>query len=226
MKSKLIFIHILFIVIGSVLLYFSHSLYISTHEFISTSKTKIGTVTELSGSDVYYPHISFETENDKNINFRSSVGTNPPSYSVGDSVEILYDPKNPQNAQIKSFVSQWMGVIGTGSMGIVFFLIGFFWGLNSYKKKKIIEKLKTSGTRLSTNFVRVERNTSTQINGKSPYIIISEYDKDNKKYEFSSENIWFDPTSNINNETITVLVNPQNYLEYYMDTSFLPELQK
>jgi hypothetical protein len=64
------------------------------------------------------------------------------------------------------------------------------------------------------------------VNGRSPYHIISQSPDpaSNTVRVFESENIWFDPSEYIKEETIDVLVDPNNPRKYVMDISFLPKL--
>jgi len=55
-----------------------------------------GTVTELirvesSDSITYKPVIEFNNQNGSLIEFTSSSSSNPPSYSRGETVEVLYE---------------------------------------------------------------------------------------------------------------------------------------
>jgi hypothetical protein len=47
------------------------------------------------GSYSYYPIVRFRTENNTRVEFKDSVGSNPPSYRVGDTVAVLYLADNP-----------------------------------------------------------------------------------------------------------------------------------
>ena len=51
----------------------------------------------------FYPRIRFRTTDGREIYFLSSTGSRPPSYRVNEPVTILYDPRQPSNASIRSF---------------------------------------------------------------------------------------------------------------------------
>ena len=42
---------------------------------------------------------------------------------------------------------------------------------------------------------------------------------------FHSENLWFDPSSFMKRRKVTVLLDPNNPKRYYMDVTFLPQLE-
>jgi uncharacterized protein DUF3592 len=64
-----------------------------------------------SGSSgyTYYPVVRFRTAQNSTIEFKDSVGTNPPSHRTGDKVTVLYLPGDPQRQAIidRGFVLNW-----------------------------------------------------------------------------------------------------------------------
>jgi hypothetical protein len=64
-----------------------------------------------SGSSgyTYYPVVRFRTEGNSTVEFKDSVGTNPPSHRTGDKVTVLYLPGDPQRQAIidRGFVLNW-----------------------------------------------------------------------------------------------------------------------
>ena len=52
------------------------------------------------GGYSYYPIVRFRTEKSTRIEFKDSVGSNPPSYRVGDKVTVLYLADNPSQEAI------------------------------------------------------------------------------------------------------------------------------
>jgi len=220
-----------FATIGLVLLAGAISLYFAKQSFLKRAETVQGKVVELvskrsDNSIMYTPVISFITREGSEIEFASSVSSNPPSYSVGETVEIMYDPKEPNEADINSFSSLWLGVLVLGILGTVFFLIGFAIILYGLKKQKKKQHLLDNGKRIVTTFKEVYINYGLEINGRNPYQISSQWldTETNKMYVFKSENIWFDPKEFIKTEEIKVLINPNDPKKYLMDISFLPAL--
>src|SRR5439155_827275 len=52
------------------------------------------------GGYSYYPIVRFRTETNALVEFKDSVGSNPPSYRVGDKVTVLYLLDNPSQEAI------------------------------------------------------------------------------------------------------------------------------
>ena len=59
------------------------------------------------GCCVYSPVIEFEV-NGQAYSFESSNASYPPAYEVGERVEIIYDPANPNTAQINKWHERWL----------------------------------------------------------------------------------------------------------------------
>jgi len=215
------------------MLFFAYSMYSGTQEFLKTAETAQGTVVDLvesrsSDSVTYAPRVEFTTKNNETIYFQSSSSSNPPSYSRGETVEVLYDAKTPEDAKINGFFSLWIGAIIVGVLGLVFFLIGasiIFFGVS---KNKMIKQLKASGTPILADIKSVNLNSSLEVNGKNPYRITAQWlnSTTNELHIFHSDNIWFDPSDHIESEKISVLIDSEDPSKYYMDISFLPKVAK
>lgn len=85
-----------------------------------------GVVTDLVLSDRggYAPIFQFQPLNGERTTIRSSVSSNPPRFSVGEEVLILYDQESPENAIIQSWATLWLGSTITGFSGLIFGGIG------------------------------------------------------------------------------------------------------
>jgi hypothetical protein len=208
-------------------------IYQSVGSFLAEATKTEGTVVRLdqsrsNDSTIYSPVVQFTNKDGQAIEFVSSTGSNPPSHSEGEKVEILYHPKNPQNAKINDFFSLWGGSIILGSMGGVFFLIGFGIILAGIFKNKKNDYLKKNGTPIETEYQGVELNTALSVNGRHPFQILTQWENPSTSeiHVFTSDNIWFDPTSYIKTKTIRVFIENGKPKKYYVDLSFLPKLAK
>ncbi|MGH4031831.1 DUF3592 domain-containing protein [Actinomycetota bacterium Odt1-20B] len=117
----------LFLVIGLILAGVSIS-------FLRSAERAQGTVVALDwsaghssssrksrGSDepTAYPVVKFESADGRLRTFRSSTGSNPPSYERGDRVEVLYRADSPDDARINGFASLWLLPLIFGGIGLV-----------------------------------------------------------------------------------------------------------
>ena len=221
----------IFATIGLGLLIGAFYLYQDKKAFLKTATVAPGLVVELrasrsDNSTTYSPVVSFTAKDGRQIEFTSSVSSNPPSYSEGESVEIVYNPANPHEANINGFSSLYLGTLILGILGTVFFLVGFLIILSGYLKQKKSKYLLVNGKRITTKFNGVQINSSFAVNGRNPFQICSQWldSTTNELYIFESDNIWFDPTDFVNTKEITVMIDPLNPKEYFMDISFLPKV--
>jgi len=219
--------------IGLALLVGAIAWWFNTRNFIARAAKASGTVVELvevrdsdGGSSTYKPVVNFTATNGTTISFASSYSSRPPAYSVGETVEVLYAPDDPNDARIDGFGSLWLGPVILGGIGMVFSAIGGGLWIAAGIGERRRNWLMAYGTAVQTDFQGVERNTSLKINGRSPWCIVSQWQnpETSKLLVFKSENLWFDPTRYVGGKQLTVLLDPQNLKRYHMDVSFLPEL--
>lgn len=193
---------------------------------ISQGKVIMVTIDKSGKSATYKPVIEFYDHKGIRIEFASFEGSNPPKYTVGDKVEVLFNPENPIDAKINSFFSIWGGVLIMSIVGIVFFVIGCISISKEKKKRAIVNFLKSKGTSIETHFQNVVVNDSCSLNGKHPYQIVSQWlnPATSQIHIFTSDNIWFDPSSYLKNNKIKVIIDSKNAQNYIVDLSFLPSI--
>jgi hypothetical protein len=96
--------------------------------------TTTGTVVRLeesssaeSGCCVYSPVIEFIASNDQTYSFEGDTASDPPAYDVGEKVDVLYDPKDPETAQINKWFERWlMPIILIPTMTLTALIVNFF----------------------------------------------------------------------------------------------------
>jgi len=107
---------------------------IRVRTFINISEKTQGTVilnlykADSEGGGGYTPVFEFRTLQGKKVEFSGNLQTNPPQFKVGQTVEVLYDPEDPEEARINRgfnlyFVPAFLGLFGLvfGGMGTFFF---------------------------------------------------------------------------------------------------------
>jgi hypothetical protein len=102
-------------------------------------ETTTGTVVRLEESDssdggccVYSPVIEFDV-NGQTYSFESDNASDPPAYEVGEEVNVIYHPSDPDTAQINKWTERWLfpiiiipAMLFTALI-LNFFLIRSFW---------------------------------------------------------------------------------------------------
>jgi hypothetical protein len=102
-------------------------------------ETTIGEVIRLEESDsseggccVYSPVIEFDADG-QTYSFEGDNASYPPAYDVGEDVNVIYDPANPDTAQINKWTERWLfpiiiiPVMLIGALILNFFMIRSFW---------------------------------------------------------------------------------------------------
>ena len=90
--------------------------YTSSSRFLSHATSVPGIVIGLkpstnSDGTAYAAAFEFTDATGEKRQAASSWFSNPPSYAVGDAVEVLYVPGDPKTAQLRSFGELWMGTL-------------------------------------------------------------------------------------------------------------------
>ena len=134
---------IVFALAGAGMLGFAAMLYFEEQEFVAAADTTEGEVIDIRGvypksssrSLIYVPVVRFETPDGKSIEFRSDSGSNPPTYSVGERVTVLYDPAKPYNAKLEGW-DNWVGAAALSGFGAVSVLLAFSWAWAAVKQRR------------------------------------------------------------------------------------------
>ena len=222
-----------FLVLGIGLLAGTIAMLMSTESFLHRAATVTGTVIgndvtidSQDGSTSYHPRFEFQTPDGRNVVVRSSTGSNPPSFSEGDAVTVLYEPQSPEKAKIRSFAQLWLGTLILGIFGVVFTAIGGGILLYGRLKNQTRTKLQETGQQIIAQVKSVGRNGSVEVNGVMPYRITAQWldSSSGKVYLFHSDNIWFDPEQWISaGKSVNVWIDPKDPRRYSMDIGFLPK---
>ncbi len=116
------------VAIGLGVLYLGQLWRTHTQQQIATMVKAQGTVVEVVSrtklrdgerKTLFYPIVEFRTANDEAVRFEDAMGSNPATYRVGDTVEVLYDPQTPQSAMIDSWMIWLPSTIVMGFGGFI-----------------------------------------------------------------------------------------------------------
>jgi hypothetical protein len=222
----------IFSLVGLILLTVCGTIYYYEQQFLNKAITSTGVVTQLGesrsskGSSTYYPIVEFTDQTGKKTIFSSSYSSSPPAYEVGETVEVLYEPGKPSQAEIKGFFSQWLAALITGFLGLIFSTIGWVNLFIASKTRKKEKWLLHNGRKIETQLQSVAKNTNLKVNGRSPFVVYSQWLNPHTQqvHVFKSDSIWYDPSEYIQNQKVPVWIDPNDYKRYRVDLSFLPEM--
>lgn len=132
MKSRIL--PLLFMCAGACTVGVGIYIYSNSLAFLDHAKSATGTVVEIAISSsnrpgkkekvTQRPIIEFQLESGDKARFKSELGTKSSSYSVGDTVPVLYDPAEPSEARIDSFLTKYGLETLLSSLGTIFLAIG------------------------------------------------------------------------------------------------------
>jgi hypothetical protein len=120
----------IFAILGGLLLVIGLFFFMRIRRFLASAKEVKGTVIQMayrSSSDSgggYAAVYQFRTLDGKTIVAQDSLTTNPPRHKVGQELDVLYDPEDPNRAYIKSFMSLYFLPALLGGLGVVFGGVG------------------------------------------------------------------------------------------------------
>jgi hypothetical protein len=100
-----------------------------TRRRVAESAKAVGTVTGFGRRAgrrgwVYCPQVAFIDAGGRTVEFESEVGAQPPSFAVGQKVQIIYQKNNPQKAEIDSLTTLWLMPGCLVVMALVFMFLG------------------------------------------------------------------------------------------------------
>ncbi|MFY9853854.1 MAG: DUF3592 domain-containing protein [Terracidiphilus sp.] len=73
----------------------------------------------------YAPVFAFTASNGYNYTVTSSTASNPPEFTVGQVVQVLYEKSNPSHARLASFWQLWFLPVLLSGLGTVFSGAGY-----------------------------------------------------------------------------------------------------
>ena len=115
----------LFAIFGAALLVLACYLTKATARLEAGGVRATGTVVGLhlessSNSSTYHALVRFTDLSGTDIQFKDSVGSNPPSHRAGDTVTVLYLPGDAQrSATVDRGVWNWIGPVAAGAFGLL-----------------------------------------------------------------------------------------------------------
>lgn len=122
---KTLFSGCLFVCFGAVFLVIGLFTLRANLNLVRVGRHATGTVVELvrsrdkDGDVVYYPIVQYTPDNGDRVTFKSNVGSSH-APSVGEKVQIVYNPQNPKQAAIDTFTDLWLlPVVFTGIGGLI-----------------------------------------------------------------------------------------------------------
>jgi len=157
---------VLLIGVGSIALALASTLGIERAVFFSKAETTTGTVVELrvnSGSWSYrsrrgeYPIVEFAPKTGTPRRCEG-VSSSPPLYRVGERVQVYYDPEDPEDARIDSFLELWLLLVVSGGIAALALPVGAL-VLVLRARRRSLERLRSEGLPTSGTVTRADTSS-------------------------------------------------------------------
>ncbi|MDA7787729.1 DUF3592 domain-containing protein [Sphingomonadaceae bacterium] len=173
------------------------------------------------GDTTYRPLVEFYDDNGTRHQFVASVGSSSPAYIRGEAVKVIYDPEAPGRAMLDSFTDRYLLPLVFGVMGSIFALVGAGFLFSVWRRRKIIDRLKRTGIPINGKFLECYRDTSTKVNGRSPYRVVAQttHPASGKLQSFKSDPIWIDLSEQLEGQQVKILVDPEEPKHHFVDLS-------
>ncbi len=217
--------------IGLGLMLFSTGWGIKQYFYLSRSLRTQGKVVTNTRSDPTEPEagdveIEFRTKDGQTVRFRPSLGrTRSIKLDVGKSVEVLYDRRHPNDAQLAALVQSWTDALGAGAGGLVFLLAGIFAFIMVNKIDRELDAVREMHGPFERALlfeqkegVRVQGTVSEIKSQKGAYVVICRAKMAGRKAArlFESDPLQFNPGDSILGKLVDIYVHPTDSGRYYV----------
>jgi len=232
MKNLFRWVGAIFAGVGAVLLAASVVMLDRDGRFADAAVAAEGTVSRLvrkvsrddsrSSSGVTYTAvIVFADGAGRQHEFAEQVSSNPPRFSPGDKVRVLYDPAHPGNAVVDDFWGRkGLAVIFMGIAVPITVIGAALLAVDAARRRRRTRLLK-HGLPIEADFVHVFRDTRISHNGEHPFRVVAQArdPASGAMRRFESEPVWVDPSASLDGRRVPVLVDPEDRSRYYVDLS-------
>ena len=116
-------------------------------QFLNQAETVTGTVKtfqipdSIDSGTSYCPLIEYTTQRGETFLFNTLICSNPAPYEPGQQVQVFYDPQDPENRRVDSFLGKYPWTLGAVFLGLVILLIGVIdsviKGISQFVKNRI-----------------------------------------------------------------------------------------
>lgn len=210
---------------------------VGQEETVST-KSRVGKhTTDSEDVIIYSPVVEFIDQRAKEHRFVASTGgEGKPIIENGTEVEVIYDPADPNTAQIGSFEQFWLGPVVIAVCGLVLLLMGvggfFLMGGSDRRMGERAEMMQRErlvfafeAPTFEGTIARVEENPL----GSGRYVFVCRGTRPGSRVaeEFVSDFLPFDPGPRYRGRAITIHLDPANPDTYFVNIDpLLPEIME
>lgn len=223
--SKLIMPGAFFALAGSVFLAVAGWLYWEDQRFAESATSAQGVVIENvryfddEGDELYRPIVEFRDSNGTAHQFSSNVSSSSPQFDVGETADILYDPREPENARIDGFMQRGLFPLLFGGFGLLAIAVGGGMVFSAIARRRTIAELRKSGVQIAAEVVSVKEDESVEVNDEHPWrvIAVAPHPRTGKRTRFKSDLLWEWPGDISEGDSVPVYVSRRKPKSYFVD---------
>lgn len=173
----------------------------------------------LQARDGAKPILEFRTGRGERIRIEGKISSSPSPYRVGERIGVFYDPAEPSDAVIDSFIERWFLPLLFGGFGVVFILVGGTMFTLARRSGRRQARLQREGQRFEGRVAAFEVNQFTKINGRRPWHVLVDWtDAQGRSRRERSEMLREDPAKRFKiGDTVAVLADPANPKHFWID---------
>ena len=173
-----------------------------------------------------HPVVRFYTAAGREVVFHGSIGSNPPAYRIGEEVSVVYLPDRPDVAEIDNFLELWLLTLIVGLLGLVFSGLGFGAVAWQIRRDRLGAWLRRHGREVQAKVIGVTQPGRGRGRRRLRWHISAQWldPAGGDVHLFKSPTLRFDPEPFLEDETITVTLDPDDPKRYAMDLSSLPRM--
>lgn len=214
--------------VGLVFLVSGGWLFYRDHQFAARALHAQGVVTDLArkrdrndDGTTFTAIVQFTDAKGQSQEMADGISSNPPRFSKGDKVDVLYDPQAPSSAVINDGWGRYFLPGLFSGLGLLFAIIGGTFLAIIITRNRRRTWLTRFGRPVEADFLHVYLDRSMQINGAHPFRVVAQGPdpQTGQLQRYQSEPIWVDPTVQLEGGKLKVLVDPQNPKRHYIDLS-------
>jgi hypothetical protein len=173
----------------------------------------------LQASDGGKPILEFRTRQGQRVRVEGKISTSPSAYKVGERIGVFYDPADPSDALIDSFIERWFVALLFGGFGTVFIVVGGTLFAIARRSGRRLARLLREGRRFEGRVAAFEMNQFTKINGRRPWHVLVDWtDAQGQPRRERSAMLREDPAKRFKiGDTVAVLADPANPKLFWID---------
>lgn len=173
----------------------------------------------LQARDGAKPILEFRTGRGERIRIEGKISSSPSPYEVGERVSVFYDPDEPAEALIDTFIERWFMALLFGGFSLVFIAVGGTLFSIARRSSRRLARLMREGLRVEGRVAAFEVNQFTKINGRRPWHVVVEWtDAKGQPRRERSEMLREDPAKRFKlGDTVVVLTDPANAKSFWID---------